>query len=183
MKSSLKHPGKSLNDILMKGPNTLSNLFNIQLKFRCYVVPMVCDIKKMSIKTTNQELHLRRIVYRDLDPSKPVETYGITTVNFGDRSAGTIATVALQKTAQIYQDINEEASRKIQEDSYVDDITTGAEDEEGFQSLKKNVPDILSKGNFSLKGIITAGDTNEESIALLGAGLYGSPWHPVESTE
>ena len=175
MNSSLKYRGKSLNDILMKGPNTLSDLFKIQLKFRCYVFPMVCDIKKMyhSIKTTNQELHLRRIVYRDLDPSKPVKTYGITTVNFGDRSAGTIATVALHKTAQIYQDINKEASQKIQDDSYVDDITTGAEDEEGYQSLKKHVPEILSKGNFSLKGIITAGESNEEAVALLGAGEYG----------
>ena len=175
MNSSLKYKGRSLNDILMKGPNTLNDLFTIQLKFRCHVVPMVCDIKKMyhSIKTTNQELHLRRIVYRDLDTSKPVKTYGITTANFGDRSAAAIASVALQKTAKLYRSINEEAATKIEDDSYVDDIVTGADDDEGYQSLKKHCPEILSKGNFSLKGITTVGDRSEESVKLLGSGAYG----------
>ena len=175
MNSSLKYKGRSLNDILMKGPNTLNDLFTIQLKFRCHIIPMICDIKKMyhTIKTTSQELHLRRIVYRDLDPSKPVQTFGITTCNFGDRSAAAIASVALQKTAKLYEDINEDAAKKIQDDSYVDDIVTGAEDKEGYESLKKNCPEILSKGNFSLKGITTVGDRTEESIALLGSGEYG----------
>ena len=175
MNSSLKYKGKSLNDILMKGPNTLNDLFTIQLKFRCHIVPMILDIKKMyhSIKTTDQELHLRRIAYRDLDPSKPVETYGITRVNFGDRSAAAIASVALQKTAKLHENINKEAAQKIRDESFVDDVVTGGDNDEEFQSLKKHIPEILAKGNFHPKGITTVGDTTEESLALLGSGEYG----------
>ena len=42
--SSLKYKGVSLNDVWMKGPNTLNNIYSVQLKFRCYPVPLVCDI-------------------------------------------------------------------------------------------------------------------------------------------
>ena len=113
--SSLKFKGRSLNDILMKGCNTLNDLFGVQLRFRCYLIPIVCDLRKMynTIKTTPQETHVRRIVYRDLNPQNETETYGIDTVHFGDRPAATIASVALKKTAEIHNDIDPEASMKI----------------------------------------------------------------------
>ena len=43
----------------MKGPNTLNDLFGVQMGFRSYHVPLVCDIAKMyhSIKTTEVERH------------------------------------------------------------------------------------------------------------------------------
>ena len=174
--SSLKHKGRSYNDIMMKGPNPNNDLFAIQLRFRCHIAPLVCDLKKMyhSVKTTEQERHTRRIVWRDLDPKKPIETYGIETVTFGDRPAAAIATVALRKTAEIHENISKVASQKIIEDSYVDDIVTGAENHEACESLKENIPKILSKGGFEVKGFVTAGDeVSEESIALLGSGDYG----------
>ena len=120
--------------MLMKGCNTLNYLFGVQLRFRCYLVPIVCDLRKMyhTIKTTPQETHVRRIVYRDLNPNNEVETYGIDTVHFGDRPAATIASVALRKTAEIHSDIDPEASEKIVDDSYVDDITTGTEKPEEY---------------------------------------------------
>ena len=45
---SLTYKGRSLNDILMKGPNTLNDLFVMQLSFRSYEIAIVYDI---SIKT------------------------------------------------------------------------------------------------------------------------------------
>ena len=55
--SSLPYKGCSLNDILMKGPNTLNDLYCVQMRFRSYPVPLVCDIAKMyhSIKMTSME--------------------------------------------------------------------------------------------------------------------------------
>ena len=112
---------------------------------------------------------------------KPIETYGIETVTFGDRPAAAIATVALRKTAEIHEDIDKVSSQKIIEDSYVDDIVTGAEDHKGCESLKENIPKILTK--FSVKGFVRAGDdVSEESLALLGSGDYGRvlgvQWEP-----
>ena len=55
--TSLAYKGLSLNDILMKGPNALADLFAVQLNFRTHLVGAVGDIKKMyhSVATTIQE--------------------------------------------------------------------------------------------------------------------------------
>ena len=128
--SSQQYKGKSLNDVLMKGPNTLNDLFRVQLRFRSYEVALVCDIAKMyhSIKTTEKERHLRKVLWRDADATQPIKTYDTEVMMFGDRPAAAIATVALHKTATIYEEVNKEAAKKIKRDSYVEDIVTGAED-------------------------------------------------------
>jgi hypothetical protein len=102
--SSLEYEGISLNSILMKGPSGLRDLYGIQLKFRKHIYALMCDIKKMyhSIYTTETEMHIRRILWRHCDKSKPPKTYGTLRVTFGDKSAGSIATTAVRETARIY---------------------------------------------------------------------------------
>ena len=168
----------------MKGPNTLNDLFCVQLRFRSYLVPIVCDISKMyhSILTTETECHLRRVVWRDLDQSKHIETYGTDIVMFGDRPAAAIATVAVQKTADLFEHVNKEAADKIRSDSYVDDIVTGGDSVEAVESLKDGIENILARGGFKLKGFVTSGDTSEETLSLLGSGelgrVLGIQWEP-----
>ena len=184
--SSLKFKGVCLNDTLMKGPNTLNDIFRVQLKFRCYAIALVCDISKMyhSIKTTDIERHLRRVLYRHLDKSGEFETFGTNVVQFGDRAAAAIAITAVKKTAEIYSDVNPKAAERIIDDSYVDDITTGDVDTEAVAELKKGISEILSYGGFKLKGFVTSGDTSDENLALLGAGnvsrVLGIGWDPKD---
>ena len=99
--SSLKYKGRSLNDVLVKGPNVLNDILGVQLRFRSYRVAVVCDLRKMyhSIKTTLMERHLRRMKFRYFDSTKKMKTYGIETVTFGDRPAAAIASTAVRKTA------------------------------------------------------------------------------------
>ena len=136
MKFSRKVP--LLNDVLMKGPNMLNDLFGVQLRFLSYPVPLG-DIKKMyhSIKTTEVERHLPRVLWRNLEKTENVKTYGIKTVTFGDRPAAVIATVAIQNPANAFGYLNQKAAAKIMKDSYVNDIVTGEEDMESMISLKK----------------------------------------------
>ena len=67
---------------------------------------MIGDIKKMyhtvEIKTTEQHTH--RFLWRDMDRTRQPDTYVIQRVSFGDKPSGTIATVALRKTAEMGQD-------------------------------------------------------------------------------
>ena len=67
--SSLRFKGISLNDILMKGPNSLQNLFGIQLRFRTHLYALCCDLSKMyhTVHTTELEKHLRRIIHNKQD--------------------------------------------------------------------------------------------------------------------
>ena len=123
----------------MKGPNTLNDLFGVQLRFRSYQIAIVCDISKMyhSIRTTEKERHLRRILWRDADENQSIKVYGTEVMMFGDRPAAAISSVALRKTATIYKDMNEEAAEKIIRDSYVDDIATGSDDYKSVELLQK----------------------------------------------
>ena len=184
--SSLKYRGKCLNDILMKGPNTLNDLFTVQLRWRCYTVAVVCDMSKMyhSIRTTKIEKHLRRVLHRDLDPTKKIRTYGINTATFGDSPAGAIAGTAVHKTADIHEDVHPEAAEKIKEDSYVDDVATGADNHEEAEDLKDGIEQILQRGGFKIKGFVTSGDSTDKDLSLLGSDgmerVLGVIWNPED---
>ena len=60
--SSFKNGNTTLNELLVKGPNTLNCLFSNLIKFRNYEIALVGDIKKAynSIKTGLNEKHTRR---------------------------------------------------------------------------------------------------------------------------
>ena len=182
--SSLQYKGRSLNDVLMKGPNTLNALFGVQLRFRSYSVPLVGDITKMyhSIKTVKVERHLCRLLWRNLEKTENVKTYGIETVTFGDRPAAAIATVAIQNTANVFGHLNQKAAEKIMKDSCVDDIVTEEEDVESMISLTNGIEQILARGGFKVKGFVTSGEMSYETLTLLGSGdlgrVLGIGWEP-----
>ena len=87
--SSLRYKGKGLNDILMKGPNSLQDLLGIQLRYRQHKYVLVCDLKKFfhSVYTTQVEKHVRRVLWRNMKLEDAPPTYGFETVTFGDKPA------------------------------------------------------------------------------------------------
>ena len=94
---SLKYKGVSLNDILMKGPNSLANLFGVQLNFRTYLVGILGDVKKMyhSVATTKLERQIQRVKWRGMNLNIKPEVYGTEFVKFGDRPAAAIISTAI----------------------------------------------------------------------------------------
>ena len=64
---------------------------------------LIGDIKKMyhSVKTSELDQHTHRFLWHDMDTTKEVDTYFITTISFGDKPAGNIATLTLCKTARM----------------------------------------------------------------------------------
>lgn len=187
LNTSLKNKdGLSLNDVMMKGPNSLNNLFGIQMRFRTYQCALVGDIAKMynSIDTTLKERHLRRVLWRNMKTDEAVRTFGTEKVMFGDKPAAAICATAIAQTAERFRDIDEEAAAKISKDIYVDDITTGASDVTEATKLKENISKILSKGGFRVKGFIMSGDSSQEILSLLGSGevgrILGIGWRPTD---
>ena len=185
--TSLKNnDGISLNDILMKGPNSLNNIFGIQLRFRTFPCALVGDISKMynSIDTTVKERHLRRVLWRNLNINENPKVYGVEKVMFGDKPAAAISATAISLTAERFKYIDEVASEKIKTDIYVDDITTGDSTVYRTMRLKENIRKILSEGGFKVKGFVMSGDSSEESLSLLGTGeigrILGIGWKPCE---
>ena len=173
--SSLKFKGQSLNDKLIRGPNSLNNIFGIQLRFRTHTHGLVCDLRKMyhTIHTTEVEKHLRRVVFRFFNKDEKPKVYGPTRVMFGDRPAAAISSICIRETAEIYQHVDEEAARIIKEDMYVDDLASGAETEADIARLKVKVTDILGRAGFEIKGFVASYDDSPDVLALLGTGEVG----------
>ena len=184
--SSLKYEGVSHNDILMKGPNCLNDLYSIVLRFRVHPIAIVGDISKMyhSVATTEKEKHLRRVLWRDMQLSESPKTYVTEVVAFGDRPAAAITAVAIKETASLYSYIDENAAQKIKNDMYVDDLTSGVDKREEVESTKTNITRILEKGGFRIKGFVVSGDSSEEALSVLGAGevgrVLGVGWDPTK---
>ena len=186
--SSLKYKGLSPNDIWVKGPNTLNDMYGILLRLRFHRYALIGDIKKMytNIRTTEKEKHMRRVLWRFTNTKEEFTTYAVDRVMFGDKPAAAVTSVAIRQTANIYKNISEEASQKIIDDTYVDDVTTGTDIKENIPSLKRDISAILEKGGMEMKGFVASGDSSPELVSLLGSGeasrVLGVQYDPDSDT-
>ena len=72
--------------------------------------------KKMyyTVKTSELDQHTHRFLWRDMDSTRETDTYITQRVSFGDTPSGTIATIALRKTAEMTRNEHPEAADIIQ---------------------------------------------------------------------
>ena len=100
---SMKFHGQALNDYWAKGPDLINDLLGVIVRFRENWVAFAGDISKMyhSVRISLGDQHTHRFLWRDLKLSVEPEVYIMMVVCFGDRPAGTIATVAMRKTAEM----------------------------------------------------------------------------------
>ena len=99
--SSFANGSTTLNDLLVKGPNTLNCLFTNLVRFRRYEIALVGDISKAynSIKTGEVERHVRRYWFR-FTQNEPWKVYGANCVMFGDRPAASLMTIAVERASE-----------------------------------------------------------------------------------
>ena len=81
--SSLSNNGEaSYNSLIAKGPNTLSKLYTVLVRFRAYEV-IIWDLEKAynSILTGDEESFYRLVVWRFGDTEAKWRIYGLTQVH------------------------------------------------------------------------------------------------------
>ena len=115
-----------------------------------------------SLKTGEIEKHVCRVCLRYGDPNRKWSIFGFNTVSFVDRSAASLLEIAIRSTAELNASIGPLAAIRIEEDRYVDDLSTtsGTSGEvarfmgkEGLQTEFQqdgSIPQILSKGSLRL---------------------------------
>ena len=186
--SSLNNGGNSLNGCLIGGPNSLNPMLDIALRFRCHECAMVFDLTKAynSLKTGPIEKHLRRFIWR-FSPEEDWQDFAFDTVAFGDLPAANFLEIGRNMTADAGVDIDPEASRKLNRDSYVDDNLSGGSFEAvkrmkghklGNGSFSGTMTKILDIGKLKAKTYVSTGETDEEARALLGDKVLGYGWNP-----
>ena len=175
---------KSLNDILLKGPNVLSDIFSVLLRWRFFNVAFIGDISKMyhNIRTGDLEGNLRRMLWRDFETGRSPDIYVFQRVTFGDRPAGCLAVIALQQTADMFSDISPKAARVLKHDSYMDDIVSGSDSVKGARELISDIKHIASQGGFHFKEFVVSGDPIQAKGSLEDhiEHVLGLLWSPSD---
>lgn len=180
--SSATYYGHQLNSYWAKGPDLLNSLLGVLLRMRQDRIVVMGDISRMyhTIKLDERDQHTHRFIWRDLDDSKPPEHYVLTTVTFGDRPSGVIATLALRHTAEMFLNEHPDAAHMIMRNTYVDDMVQSVQSEKEAHRLIREAEYILAMGGFVVKHWVISGREKDcKGIRLLQAEsekVLGMSW-------
>ncbi|KAK3749297.1 hypothetical protein QZH41_007559 [Actinostola sp. cb2023] len=95
------YQGVSLNSLLHKGPCLIGNLLGVLLRFREEPIAFVGDISKMflQILLPDEDTHVHRFLWRDLDLTRKPTVYALQRVTFGDKPSPDMASFVMLKMA------------------------------------------------------------------------------------
>ena len=194
--SSLVDPetGLSLNSILISGPNCLNDMWEMLVRFRHHECGLIGDITKAyyQMKTGQLEKHLRRVLWRFGMVGEPWKMYAFVVVSMGDNPAANFMELTKKKTDDRGQHIDQVATRKAKNESFVDDLSTGGSKEECLRFKGREdphtlecdgtIPQILEAGGFKLKAMAMSGEEDGESLEKLGKAVLGLGFSTEEDT-
>ena len=172
----------SLNDILMKGPNVLTSLLQVLVKWRLFPVAFLGDISKMyhNVRTGELEANLRRLLWRGCEQDRSPDVYCFEKVTFGDRPAGCIVVSALQATAEMFSHFSKKAAQVLKQDSYMDDTLSGGNSTKEAQDLASDIQTIAKKGGFKYKKFVFSGEFEDNGECKAAEKALGVVWEPSE---
>ncbi|XP_055542991.1 uncharacterized protein LOC129728568 [Wyeomyia smithii] len=141
----------SLNDVLQIGPVVQNDLYHIVLRFRTFRVAFTADISKMyrQILAAPSDRRFLRIFWRE-KPSLPLRVLELCTVTYGTASAPYQATRCLLQLAE--EDGREFpiATRIVKEETYMDDVLSGADSVEQALEAQNQLKQLLHQGGFPI---------------------------------
>lgn len=146
--------GKSLNDLMARGPNLQQDLQSLILKWRQYKIAFTADIEKMfrQIWVHKDDQKLQKIIWRDCK-TDPLREYQLSTVTYGTKAAPFLAMMTLKQLAIDERDNYQEsgAAEVIEESFYMDDLIHGCHSLSEAKQLKQDLIKLLQAGGFNLR--------------------------------
>ncbi|UYV75610.1 hypothetical protein LAZ67_13000736, partial [Cordylochernes scorpioides] len=144
--------GFSFNDRLYVGPKLQRDILSILMNCRKHRIFIMSDIEKMyrQILVRPSDAERQRIIWRRRSQDKLI-AYRLNTVTYGTAAAPFLAMRTLLKLVEDEGAKYPRASRAIKEDTYVDDIITGADDLRDGMALRDELIELLRCGGFTLK--------------------------------
>lgn len=147
------HP--SLNDCTHTGPSLTPAILDILLRFRGHKVGLVADIERafLNIAVEEKQRNLMRFLWlNDVNAEDPsIVIYRFARVIFGMNCSPFLLNATLQHhVSQYYEKVPFNADSLLAA-LYVDDWTSGAEDESKAYELYHETNECFSAGNFHLR--------------------------------
>lgn len=169
---------ESLNRQLMKGPNLLSDLLDILIRFREYPVAMAADIGEMynQVRIPPEDQYCLQFLWRD-DVSSPVKTFRFSRMLFGDVSAPCRAVHVLKCIAQEGEADYPHGAKAIRDNMYLDDFMISCPSEQSACIVQHEVNILIEQGGFRFKKWVSNVPTVLQTIspADRASGFEASP--------
>ena len=153
--ASAKSDGPSLNDCLYSGPSLEENIVDILLRFRCHPTAIVGDIDKafliINVAAVDRDV-LRFLWVDDVNKDDPqIVIYRFTRVVFGVTASPFLLNGMIKHLIERYSKEDPEFVQKFLSGIYVDDLSSGAADDDAAYGLYIKLKQQLSEGGFNLR--------------------------------
>ncbi|XP_055527680.1 uncharacterized protein LOC129720254 [Wyeomyia smithii] len=142
----------SLNEVFQVGPVVQNDLHFIILRFRKLKIAFSGDIAKMyrQVLHAPQDRRFLRIFWR-AHPSQPLRVLELCTVTYGTASAPYLATRCLVQLVEEEGEFFPFAARIVKEETYMDDVLSGAGSIEEAIEAQRQLQQLLGSGGFPIR--------------------------------
>ena len=161
--AAAEYGGTSLNKELLQGPQLNNLLIGVLLRFRKEKVAVAADIESMfhRVACREEDTDALRFLWWSGGLNDPPSDHKMTVHLFGKADSPCIAAWALQRTASDNEaDFDEEVSRAVSRNFYVDDCLFSVPEKEQAIRSSLQLRQLLRRGNFRLTKFVS----NEKDV-------------------
>ncbi|XP_062711694.1 uncharacterized protein LOC134289606 [Aedes albopictus] len=148
--------GVSFNDMLIKGPDMLTSLFTVLLRFRQRSVAVCGDIREMfhQVRIIPQDKQSQRFLYRD-HPDQPPQVFVMDVATFGATCSPSSAQFVKNTNAQSFASQFPRAAEAIVNAHYVDDYLDSVDTIDEAVKLVKDIKFVHAQGGFDIRNFLS----------------------------
>ena len=182
--SSVTSTGKSLNNIVAKGENTLARILDILIRFRAKPCAMTGDVRMAynGIWLHPQFYKFQKFLWReDMDPNNPLDVLIIITLIYGIKSSGQQTLAGFSALAEFcaskYPE-HHDGAEALKRDFYMDDLLKAVRSAAEARRVARSITFTLNLGKLEIKSYTFNGEKPEEEVTLDGVhvGALGYLW-------
>lgn len=154
--------GVSLNKNLLTGPDWLTSIVGILIRFRFHPYAYAGDIREMfnQVQISDADAAAQCFLWRDLKTHEEPKIYQMKSMLFGTNCSPFMAQFVKNHNAKMYEDKNPEATKSILENHYVDDYLESKPSSEEAINTINSVIKIHLQAGFEIRNFIS----NDESV-------------------
>ena len=145
----------SLNDCLETGDNYIPHIFDMLSRFRSNLIGLTADIEKaflmVSIKEEDRNM-LRFLWFDNPEQDRPkITPFRFNRLLFGLRPSPSILGATIVHHLRLYKESEPEMAALLEKSFYVDDLLSGAGNEETTLEIYRKSKRIMADGGFNLR--------------------------------
>ena len=150
--ASCKVNGPSLNECLYSGPNLISKIFDILIRFRLNTIAIMADIKQafLNVAITPEHRDYLRFLWYALDSDETI-VYKFCRVVFGLTSSPFLLNATIKHHLNRYIENEQFVIERLKKDLYVDDLVSGSNSLAPGQELYDKSKAIMLDAGFDLR--------------------------------